>query len=70
MKHLLIISIVILARISCYAQNNNTSIADSNNHFAFKLYNEVKTEKPYQNLFFSPFSISTALAMTYAGARG
>jgi serpin B len=70
MKHLLIISIVILARISCYAQNNNTSIADSNNHFAFKLYNEVKSEKPEQNLFFSPFSISTALAMTYAGARG
>ena len=70
MKHLLITSIVILIRISCYAQSNNSSIADSNNHFAFKLYNEVKTEKPDQNLFFSPFSISTALAMTYAGARG
>ncbi len=69
MKHLLITSIAILIRISGYAQSN-TSIADSNNHFAFKLYSEVKTEKPSQNLFFSPFSISTALAMTYAGARG
>ncbi|MGD0712386.1 MAG: serpin family protein [Bacteroidales bacterium] len=68
MRHLLITSIVILIRISCYAQSN-TSIADSNNHFAFKLYSEVKSEKPEQNLFFSPFSISTALAMTYAGAR-
>lgn len=44
------------------------NIADSNNLFAFKLYDKVKKEKK-ENLFFSPFSISTALAMTYAGAR-
>jgi len=43
-------------------------VADSNNLFAFKLYNQVK-ESGNKNLFFSPFSISTALAMTYAGAR-
>lgn len=39
------------------------------NEFAFDLYKEIaKTEKG--NIFFSPFSISSALAMTYAGARG
>lgn len=44
------------------------SIADSNNSFAFKLYSEINKGKK-GNLFFSPFSISTALAMTYAGSR-
>jgi serpin B len=44
------------------------NIADSNNLFAFKLYHEVKKNSK-ENLFFSPFSISTALAMTYAGAK-
>jgi len=36
--------------------------------FAIDLYSQLReTEK---NLFFSPFSIFTALAMVYAGARG
>ena len=38
-----------------------------NNAFALDLYAKLK-ETP-GNLFFSPYSISTALAMTYAGAR-
>jgi serpin B len=68
----LIFAIILFAiiNISCYAQSIDTSIANNNNIFAFKLYNELKAEKPDQNLFFSPFSISSALAMTYAGARG
>gem|GEM_PF-599453 len=44
-----------------------------NNAFAFDLYARLKEDpaalKPDGNLFFSPYSISTALAMTYAGAR-
>jgi serpin B len=43
------------------------TIAQNNNLFAFDLYQRV-AEKEDGNLFFSPFSISTALAMTYAGA--
>ncbi len=43
-------------------------VAKGNNEFAFGLYAKLKDEKG--NLFFSPFSISTALAMTYGGARG
>jgi serpin B len=40
----------------------------ANTAFALDLYNKLKTAEG--NLFFSPYSISTALAMTYAGARG
>lgn len=39
-----------------------------NTEFALKLYGQLKATEG--NLFFSPYSLSTALAMTYAGARG
>ncbi|MFH1023404.1 MAG: sigma-70 family RNA polymerase sigma factor [Planctomycetota bacterium] len=44
------------------------ALAAGNNRFAGELYGKLKTEKG--NLFFSPFSLRTALAMTHAGARG
>ena len=44
------------------------SIARSNNEFAFDLYGQLRCSPG--NIFFSPTSISTALAMTYAGAEG
>ncbi|MEM2930170.1 MAG: serpin family protein [Thermoproteota archaeon] len=44
-------------------------VVRANNQFAFKLYFElVKTEAG--NVFYSPYSIFSALAMTYEGARG
>ncbi len=43
------------------------SAVEGNTAFALDLYQKLK-EQP-GNLFFSPYSISTALAMTYAGAR-
>ena len=42
--------------------------ADS--QFALDLYAQLDRAKPGENLFFSPTSISVALAMTAAGARG
>lgn len=47
---------------------STTSVVQGNNEFALGLYQQLREEKG--NLFFSPYSISTALAMTYAGARG
>lgn len=41
-----------------------------NRRFAFELYDELTGFEPGENLFCSPHSISLALAMTYAGARG
>ena len=39
-----------------------------NGEFAIDLYRAVKDNK--ENIFYSPYSISTVLAMAYAGARG
>ena len=39
-----------------------------NTAFAFEIFHEIV--KGDKNLFFSPYSISSALAMAYAGARG
>jgi len=44
------------------------NITENNNLFALDLYKKISTTPG--NLFYSPYSISTALAMTYAGARG
>jgi len=43
-------------------------VVGANNQFALDLYLKFKDEE--ENIFFSPYSISTALAMTYEGARG
>lgn len=45
-----------------------TELIEGNSSFAFDLYQKIRSDSG--NLFFSPYSISTALAMTYAGARG
>ena len=42
-------------------------LVSENTRFAFDLYQALKHQDG--NLFYSPFSISAALAMTYAGAR-
>jgi serpin B len=44
------------------------TLVDNNNAFAFDLYRSLQTQDG--NLVYSPYSISLALAMTYAGARG
>ena len=40
------------------------------NDFAFKLYAQLAKNNLKENLFFSPYSLSTVLAMTAEGARG
>ena len=48
------------------------NVAAGNNRFAFDLYRQLAADPAYAggNLFFSPYSISSALAITYEGARG
>jgi serpin B len=47
---------------------DQAAVVEGNNAFAVQLYGQLRNQSG--NLFFSPDSISTALAMTYAGARG
>ncbi|MFC1738393.1 serpin family protein [Planctomycetota bacterium] len=72
-----IVSVVMAAVVSCRAENEPAAtskrpaqqiVVEGNNKFALELYAKLQSEEG--NLFFSPYSISTALAMTYAGARG
>ncbi|MCL5773261.1 MAG: serpin family protein [Firmicutes bacterium] len=54
------------------AKNKNhdagNAVVNANNQFAFDLYFKLKDKE--DNIFFSPWSISSALVMTYEGARG
>jgi serpin B len=45
-------------------------VVDANNQFAFELYSELDKTSQGKNVFYSPYSISSALAMTYEGAKG
>jgi serpin B len=49
---------------------STSTISRGNNQFALELYGAVSSEGGSGNIFFSPLSISSALAMTYSGARG
>ncbi len=48
------------------------AVVNANNRFAFDLYKSMAGNPEYGdgNIFFSPLSLSTALAITYEGARG
>jgi serine protease inhibitor len=51
-------------------QAPNIILSKGNGRFAFELFSRINSDNPGQNVLVSPFSISSALAMTYAGARG
>ena len=60
----------LLTSLSAQAQAGSPQdeLVSANNGFAFDLYQQLRPQEG--NLFFSPYSISTALAMTYGGAHG
>lgn len=51
------------------ADEDLKTLAADNTTFAFDLYRQLKSDET-GNFFYSPYSISQALAMTYAGAAG
>ncbi|MFC1628702.1 serpin family protein [Gemmatimonadota bacterium] len=64
---LLLASLLPWVAVSAWQEELQT-VAESNAAFGFDLYRNLNGIDG--NLFFSPYSISTALAMTWAGARG
>ena len=65
------VALAVSAPSQCLAVLTNVPamvLAQGNTRFAVDLYQRVRNEG--DNVFFSPYSISTALGMTYAGARG
>ena len=67
MKKLLLIALLIVGCV--FAQDiDKRGIIEANNRFAINLYSQYKSEEG--NIFFSPFSISTAMVMVYEGAEG
>lgn len=57
-----------LPKFVAATKGDAAAVVKGNNQFAFDLYGKLREKEG--NLFFSPYSISTALGMTYAGARG
>jgi serine protease inhibitor len=70
LKLALLLSTVCLPVLSQGAPDslNKTAAVAGNTAFAFDLYSQLRSQEG--NLFLSPYSISTALAMAYGGARG
>ena len=76
LKYLFLILAMMVIGIVCSAMDKPITgqkkdeqlIVEGNNKFALVLYTKLQAKEG--NLFFSPYSISTALAMTYSGARG
>jgi len=58
---------VLLLPLFINAQTND--IVKGNTEFALNLYQQLSKNNPEKNLFFSPFSISQIMAITYAGTR-
>ena len=49
-----------------------TQVINANNQFAIAMYKQIngQTEQADKNVFFSPYSLSTAMAMLYVAAEG
>lgn len=56
------------ADVSDTTRDDLNQLAAGNRAFALDLYHQLESREG--NLFYSPYSISSALAMTYAGAEG
>jgi serpin B len=63
-----LIAFIVAIGLGCANMNAAKNLGEGNTAFAADLYQRVKSGDA--NLFFSPYSLSSALAMTYTGARG
>ncbi len=79
-KYIFFLSVLVFTLVSCGKNNevkfqcsDNQDVCDlarSNNDFGFDIFKALHKKHLKDNLFISPFSISTALSMTVNGAQG
>lgn len=67
---LIVLSLGWPAQIISAAASEPSDASAANNAFTFDVFKKIKQEDKGKNIFFSPYSISTAFTMAYAGARG
>ena len=67
-KPLVILLVSLFALVSTSNSQTVKDVVKGNNEFTFSLYDQINDKE--ENVFFSPYSVSSALAMTYNGARG
>ncbi|KAJ8279684.1 hypothetical protein COCON_G00067500 [Conger conger] len=69
----LVLSILggIFAFVACASRRSTMeSLSAENTKFSLDLFKKISESKKTDNIFYSPLSISSALAMVYMGARG
>lgn len=54
----------------CVVAFTMEQLSTANTHFAVDLFRALNKDNPTGNIFISPFSISSALAMIFLGTRG
>jgi serpin B len=69
MRTIIVLTLAAVLMTTCTSITSaQNALVQGNNDFAVALYQQLAAKDG--NLFFAPYSISNALAMTYAGARG
>lgn len=58
------------ATFSCDDSPTTCELTAANGNFAIDIFKKIHNDAPAENMFISPFSISTALTMTVNGANG
>ncbi len=66
----LIIVVPLVSKAWQIPVNAETAVAGANNELAVKLFEGLTAENPEENIFFSPYSIFSALNLAYLGAGG
>lgn len=61
-------TLMAIPAFGCNGEKSMNNVSEANNDFAVKVYHQIREDEG--NVFISPYSITSALAMTYAGADG
>ena len=67
---MVVLSALVQPSLAVRPESAIPAVVQAGNQFAADLYRQLAKENQGKNLFFSPYSMSSSLAMTAEGARG